>query len=308
MKDKDEIKQIIEKVLSQHAEFASEDEAFAFVGQYVNQRNAQADPALGGLSPNQVDPLVNLPWDYPEHPMQLNEGLSLSVLNAVPFLINARRFLSDLMQETLPNVTATGNLNRRFVGQMLARLDLEPGLADQIQKVCKVINEPDVFPLHVLRLVCDVAGLIRVRSKGYRVVKKHQSLLQETCAGQLYARLFKAYFTQFNLGFCDSFPDCPAVQTCIPFTLVQLARRAARWQDLTAISHDLLLPMAREEMQQSHRSIYDDDLLFIELRVLTHLEIFGLIECERAQKEEYVTRVSRVRTTRLFDQFISFAW
>ncbi|MCF7972378.1 MAG: hypothetical protein K9N55_01040 [Phycisphaerae bacterium] len=306
MKHKNKINEEIEQLLLQHGEFASEEEAFALVERYINQRNAQPDPALGGFSPDQVSSLLNLPWDDPGHPMQLNEMLSPSVLSPVRFLKNARLFLTDLMADTRPNATATGNLNRRFVAQMMERLDIEPRILNQIRRICKVINEPDVGEVHVLRLVCDVAGLIRLRGKSYQVVKEYETLLHESNAAVLYTILFEAYFTQFNLGYSDGFPDCPGIQSCIPITLAQLARRADQWQDLSTLSSHLLLPACREEIDASRFSIDDYDLFFVEIRILTHLETFGLIECQRQQKTKYTNRVTRLRKTGLFDQFISF--
>ena len=47
--------------------------------------------------------------------------------------------------------TATGNLNRVCVGQRLDRLELTPLYRDSLRRTCKVINQLDLWSLHLVR-------------------------------------------------------------------------------------------------------------------------------------------------------------
>ena len=82
----------------------------------------------------------------------------------------------------------------------------------------KVINEEDVFPLHIIKNVCQIGKLISRRNKRFTVPKKSQLLLEDEKAGELYFHLFAIYFRRFDLSYCDGFPKLENIQGTFDYT------------------------------------------------------------------------------------------
>src|SRR5947207_5908373 len=129
-------------------------------------------------------------WESPDSPLCLNANLNPADLSDSEFFLNARLFLSALAEEDGVTTTAAGNLNRAFVGRMFPRLKLSQPSRDTIQHVCKVVNEEDVWPLHLVRVISQCAKLVARRKKRFYLTKTGQALLSDGQAGALYRTLF----------------------------------------------------------------------------------------------------------------------
>src|SRR5579859_4021532 len=62
-------------------------------------------------------------------------------------------------------LTETGNLARSVVGEFARTMDWAAFDIDVVFSVCKVVNEPDIFPLHFIRRLAKLAKLVR-RERG----------------------------------------------------------------------------------------------------------------------------------------------
>src|SRR5438552_3504509 len=96
-------------------------------------------------------------WESPDGPLRLNADLKSADLANAEFFLNARLFLTALAEKDGAPVTATGNLTRVFVSQMFDHLKLTQPSRDSIRRFCKVINEQDVRPLHLVRVISECA-------------------------------------------------------------------------------------------------------------------------------------------------------
>jgi len=165
------------------------------IQQLMNARNNRPDPEMGGLSPNQVYRLINLPWEHPDFPIKFNKQLKLFDIKDSVFFTNPRVFLQTLLEfENEDTATAKGNLNRKFVKAVFDRLVLKRETKADILRFNKVINEEDVMPLHVARIVCEEARLIQCRKRKFLLTSKGKELLPEEKAGKLFYELFNSYF------------------------------------------------------------------------------------------------------------------
>ena len=125
-------------------------------------------------------------WTSPGGPWRLSTDLSLADLGTAAFFLNARLFLTAIVEENGASATATGNLNRAFVGRMCDRLEL-PSLSRQsIRRCCKVLNEHDLWALHSVRLVSQCARLVARRKKRFQVTKAGRALLPDGSRGVLH--------------------------------------------------------------------------------------------------------------------------
>jgi hypothetical protein len=293
----------IKRVLAER-QFSSMEELKQVVGSIVEKYNRRPQKEFGGLSPVQISWLVHSDWVSPDSAIHLSPNLTLGELKGARILVNARLFLTRALEEGGIKATATGNLTRKFVEGMLDRMALQDGHAESVCAVNKVINEEDLFPLHVLRILLVLAGLVR-RTKGvFRVSKKGEELLPEAKAGELYALLFFTKFRKFNLAYMSWGPEHGGIQESVAFALYQLSRRASTWQDAEALAEKLLLPTVIERLEPPD---YPGRVLSLcESRIFAPLEEFGLLERMDLSSEKKWRRPYEVRKTELFNRFLKF--
>jgi hypothetical protein len=201
------------------------------IGGIMDRFNQRPDDALGGLSPHQVERLLQLDWGQEGSPLVLNRGLSLEELAPSRDLRNTRTFLRLLVEEDGTKLTTSGNLNRAFVRRMMEEGDWVWFRGMAPEEIRQVWNEGDFFSLHRLRVLADLAGLIRKLKGRFVVTKKGKKLLQdEGGAGELFAVLFETQFRKMNLAYLDRHPAGPEFQHTIGYSLFHLGEAARDWR------------------------------------------------------------------------------
>jgi len=289
-------------------DFKSIEELNKKLQQDMDARNATPDPDMGGLSPNQVTRLVYFSWDDDRFPLRFNTQLSQAELKGSAFFANATIFMRTLVEQSDQNTaTAAGNLNRSFVKLVFDRLLMSDDHRRSILEFNKVINEQDVWALHIARVICQSAGLVHQRKNKFLVPKKHYALLSDERAGELYALLFKSYFTQFNVGYGDRLPTLACIQHTIPYSVYRLGRIADRYRGIEELAGEILLPAVEKEVQGAISSSFLKMEWILGKRIIEPLEKFGLLECKRKQLKGY-SEIEAVRKTALFDRFIRCEW
>jgi len=277
------------------------------IQQFIDAQNNQPDPEMGGLSPNQVWSLLRLDWDREDCPMRLNKNLTIDDLRDSDFFHNVRTFLNILLEmKDVDTATATaGNLKRKVVKAVFDQMRLSEKVREEIRIFCKAGNEQDVKALHVMRVVCECAGLIRRRKKRFLVLKKHAPLLSDNRAGDLFYLLFLTYFRKFNLGYYDGLPELHSIQGTIACTFYRLQTTADDYVPMKGLAEKILLPAALKEV--CSLPPYSKSELVLSLRVIEPLESLGLIECSW-EEGIALPQVASIRKTELFDKFIQFKW
>lgn len=274
----------------------------------MHAQNQTPDPEMGGLAAEQVYRLVYSEWDSVRSPLQLRRDLALEDYEASPFFLATRKFLLAILEGGGVKTTATGNLPRKFVAEMMD-VFLDAEYKEDVLRVNKVVNETDVFPLHISRIVCGVSGLIG-KSKGRFVVrKKCQKLLAPERAGELFSALFITYFRKFNLSFADGMPcEGVSLQSNIAYSLQRIQAIANDWQPIEGVGESILLPKVSDDIEQE---IVDRPYLtisrIVELRILSHLHRWGLLELNYEQGK-YVEELQSFRKTPLFDRVVGFSF
>ena len=219
-----------------------------------------------------------MPWDDDNFPLKFNKKLKLSELEKSVFLANATTFLKTLIESKNENTaTATGNLNRKFVKLIFDKLIIPEDHKESILKYNKVINEADVFPLHIVRIVCQSAGLIHKRKNKFLVSKKHHSLLADERAGELYALLFNSYFTKFNIGYVDGLPTLASIQHTIAYSIYRLGEIADSYRSVEGLAEEILLPAVLKEVKGGISKYVKVEWIF-RSRIFEPLIDFGLVD------------------------------
>lgn len=300
-----EVRKAIEEVMASE-EFTTPDEINSELAKLSRAHNTRPREEFQGLSPEQMIRLLYREWDSPDSGMQCREDLTLDEADTAEIFHNARVFLTALQHEKGVKATAVaGNLNRKFVLAMVETMRWPEGYTEELWFFNKVLNEEDVDHLHVLRIVLDIAGLIRRRKGRFLITKKGSTLLGEAKAGVLYTTLFRAYFTEFNLGYSDRIEEYPEVQQTIRYSLYVLGKAAHKWRSPEELAPIVFLPAVAQGFHD--RSYNDTAELLLQIRLVRPLERFGLLECER-EKGAHITFafIKSIRTTPLYDRFLQF--
>ncbi len=285
-------------------EFESLEEAQAFLERAAAAYNQQPQDELGGLSPAQMHDLLQGDW-FTAGPLRLNLEIVPDDVRDADLLVNARIFLTAVQEAGGVKATATGNLPRAFVALMLERLRFPAGYVEEIRRYNKTINEHDAYVLHVLRVILELAKLVR-RFRGKFVLRPAgRELLAESQAGTLYVRLFRTVFREFNLAYLDGGgPESSGLQHTVAFSLYRLSTAAVEWRNPYELAAEVVLPEVYDELVDPR---WDDEAAMrIEARLLRPLEWFGLLERRDLPSPNSFDRPYEVRKTVLFDRFIRF--
>lgn len=235
--------------------------------------------------------------------LRLRDDLTSAALGASIMLANARLFLEQLAPGGVP-ATAKGNLSRAFVLAMYERMRFSDH-QNEWRRYVKVTKEDDVRPLHILRVVLTVGGLIRKYRGRFVTTKRGAALAAESSAGALQAHLFRTFFGTFNLGYLGAYDD-PYLQSTVAYTLYMLRQMDDGWfapEDVRRIGHLGLSFMAETDQTEERRREWS-----FESRIIRPLEEFGLLEtrvCAPPEAPQW-ERKFEVRKTSLFDAFIGF--
>ncbi len=299
-----ELATAITKLISA-GEFESLDEVNAALSNLTHEHNTRGNPDFSGLSPESVGRLIYTEWGSPDNPMRLNHAVPHELLLRSRLFQNARTFLNLGLDARAMKATATGNLNREAVGRML-NIGVWPEIyVDRVMRCSKVVNEQDIFPLHVLRIILELAGLVQRRKGFFKTTKAGSRLLEEGSAGELFAKLFLTYFRKFNIAYEGRLPEFSSVQDTFAYSLYAVSKRFQHWTNPDPIANTLFLPVVCREITDAWPFDHAPRTIAYSY-ILRPLEEFGLLQNRAANALGVSYPDSNYKKSPLFDAFIAF--
>jgi len=279
----------------------------AALDRWQQTANATPDAETGGLSPKTVHRLLHEPWGGDQAIIQFRTDLPPKDLEGAKSFRRASRLMQVISAADGVKVTPKGNLNRALVGELLVDPEMAAG---EFREVClrqKVVNEEDFFPLHVAKLVCRCAGLLRLSKGRLTVTSQGSRLLGEDRAGALFVRLFTASFRKFNLAYAYwRHLDAPALQSCAGYTLYRLGSEALAWRSPEALYPKVFLPAVRGELEtELAGKAWTTPAKSAADRIFTPLLDLGLLE-GRFEQRNRLSYLEAVRITPLFRHVLAF--
>jgi len=250
--------------------------------------------------------LLRADWESSTGPMRFSPSLTLSDLADAAFFQNTRLLLAALADAHGTPATATGNLTRAFVGSLIDRLILPKITCESIRRVCKVINEPDLWSLHLARVVAESAGLVARRNKRFQLTRAGSALLPDAQAGALYRRLFLAYFRKFDLHYDFHLRDVPLIQQSLAVILWRLDTMARDWTPVLGLARQVLMRRVFEQLRAAMMSPYDKEEWILGGYVLNPLLDLGLLKRKSSSEWPGLTEKDEIQTTDLWRKFIHF--
>ena len=290
----EEIRSITSKLV-QNGKFSTLDDFNRALSVEIGRYNRRPREELAGLSFESLHWLLHCKWSEEEAPIRLNDSLPLEELEGSELFSNARIYLLGLDRWKEVRATGAGNLPRKFVKEMSEAFQLDDLYRDMLHCVNKVLNEGDFFPLHLVRVLCDLAGLAVKRKQRFRITQKGRALVEEEQSGPLFARLFDIHFRKFNLAYRFHFgPDAPSLQVSVPYTLYRISRLSEGPYELSRLAPDLVIPAVRNDCGEEELTS------LLRWRVLEPLRSFGLLEVSKDKSGLYLQKRP------LFERFLEF--
>ncbi len=264
--------------------------------------NLAPDPEMSGLSPEQVSRLIYYPWEADEFPMQMSNDLPLNSCERSRLFRNCRKLLIAIHAEGGVKITSGGNLTRAFVAQMTESLEINQENLAFTRKYKKTINEEDVWEIHLTRVICQAAKLIRPYRGKFRVLKKAESLLDDQHAGKLYKQLFIGLFTGFNLAYMDGRSPCHAIQRTLPYILYRLGKLTwDHWRTIEEMPSQVLLPAVLVEVEDECSTSYSQNAYeLLSYRALLPLVELGLLDGQQIDAPHGFSILKTVNLSPLF--------
>ena len=217
------------------------------------------------------------------------------------FVSNALIALQRIDDEFLPRLTMKGHFGRDMVAAMREAM-IWPGMeATEQYRTGKALREGDVWELHLLHRLIDLAGLIEGRAVLCQLTPLGREMLQPGRRGALQALLFRHLYWHADLSkLIETFPrGLPGrwPQDDMGVILWGLSNVAGEWQSV-----DTLMALTAVRDDAVARMHWNAEGSMFAGRVLGPLRWFGLLEYHGPLERFEVGW----RKTALFDRFLSF--
>ena len=205
------------------------------------------------------------------HAIRLEPDLPDAEISGSAITANSLFLLRRAAETGGLKLTATGNLSRAVVDEMCGIIKAPGYEKAELLRIQKVINEPDVLPLHFVRILTQAAKLLRTYRGKLVLTPLGRRMLAAERHGPLQAVLFHVAFWHLNLAYFDGYPLNSWPQSEVGVILWSLSASAHDWlprEPLTRLCAPPVIGVL--ELQ------WDIGSSAMEARVLRPLVWFGL--------------------------------
>jgi hypothetical protein len=235
------------------------------------------------------------------HAIRLEPDLADGEISGSAITENALILIQRAAEVGGLKLTATGNLSRAVVEEMCGIIKAPGYEKTELLRVQKVINEPDVLPLHCVRILTQAAKLVRTHRGKLIPTPLGRRLLAAEQHGPLQALLFHVAFWHMNLAYFDGYPLDSWPQSDVGVVLWSLSASANDW-----LPREILTRLCTIPVIGVLEATWDFGSSAMEARILRPLVWFGILEArtEPRSPTEVVDRLHRKAP--LFDRFVKF--
>ena len=276
----------------------------ALAERVFQRRNLRPRDEFCGLSADQMYRLLHIPFDSTEV-----VGFSDNFPNPpeAPALALVS-LLVDACGDKGLKATAKGYLPARFCREAAIAFWGEEGYKEMTFG-SEVRKELDFRELHVVRLVAQMAGLIRKYRGRFLRTKKCEKFLSSPSNGKLYLELFTAYTRKFNWAYNDGYDDLYIIQEAFLFSLFLIHRFGEEFRYSTFYEEKFLqaFPTALDEVSDPLYGSKEEQLKrSYSLRTMKRFaHFFGLIELD-SNSSTFISQSYKIKKSPLLDQLLSF--
>ena len=230
------------------------------------------EPAWTMLEFNSLNALRHEP-SASNHAIRLEPDLADAEISGSAVTANALILLRRAADTGGLKLTATGNLSRAVVEEMCGIIQAPDYDKAELLRFQKVINEPDLLPLHFIRILTQAAKLSRTHRGKLLPTPLARRMLAAEQHGPLQALLFHVALWHMNLAYFDGYPLDSWPQSEVGVILWSLSASAHDWlprETLTRLCTSPVIDVLEWE--------WDLGSSAMEARILRPLVWFGLLE------------------------------
>jgi hypothetical protein len=235
------------------------------------------------------------------HAIRLEPNLPPTDLSGSAVTRNALLLLRLSIETGGLKLTATGNLSRAVVAEMIEVVEWPDLDKSELFRFHKVINEADFLPVHFVRVLLEGTKLVRRRRDNPVPARLGKEMLVPERHGALQALLFHIPLWHMNLGYFDRKPIDSWPQSHTSIVLWSLSASANDW-----LHPDKLTRLCTVPVIGVLESDWDLGSFAMESRILRPLTWFGLLE-SRWEGKTGLGEPHLYRKTPLFDRFLKFS-
>lgn len=285
-------------------DFASIEEANAWLQDAMASYNLEAQADLGGLSPRQMAQLLADDWSG-RGVVRVARDLTWSEVRGSAWLQGARALLESTREQG--PIRLTGDLDVDDAA-ILVRAHAMLGAAEGLGLLgggfmTGELDPEDVFFSEVLELLI-YAGLFRTKGDTLAATKRGMALVSEARAGELYATLVRAFVAEMSLMELHEIPgQLGAIEAFKGFTVYRLLHDARRWRGAAWLADRVAHPdlWSSPELAGLPRDLRAGLMVLLVLGPMVQL---GLLEMSgRKGRPE-----PSFRCAPLFSRAVSFDW
>jgi hypothetical protein len=228
------------------------------------------------------------------------EDADPEAIRKVPLVVMIHALIERAVTSDGLMLTATGNLSRADVALLFEKLDWPDYDKDMVLAVNKVLNEIDVMPIHIARIVAQEGKLLRKRKARMYATKLAKEMISPGREPALFQTIFETLFWRINTGYFDrsSIEDWP--QDHVGVVLWCLSVSAHDWMPPSELTGICTLPYQGETLRA-----WDLPEYAVEARILRPLTWLGLMEQRRSVPDDAFSR-HEYRKSPLFDSVLKF--
>lgn len=276
------------------------------VEEVLDERFENDGDEIDGLSPEGFRKLVLTEWSDSDNPIKLNTSILEGRAAEVRFVENARILLETTLHESGINATEDGNMELDTVYVLLDKMDFGPASLDSPCEIQDVLDETEARPLHVLRVVLQVAGFLEKKEGAFHTTERGEEALDLRKSAEVMKRLFVTYFREFNLAYFTRGGELPEIQALFPWSLYRLDQldSAEGWMDRESFVELIAPPPLMDTDDEKRMELFT---VLFSSRVLNPLAKFDLLDTRGFGVQGVFQINSEYHKTSLFDRFMDFS-
>jgi hypothetical protein len=252
-----------------------------------NKYNNTGQDRFEGLSPEQMQGLLYGRWG--ENLITINQKKFDG--NDIPIIKQLKYFLNIINKNHEIKLTKVGNIPPAIVKAIYSQKFITDNMIET--GITKLTKETDVRSIVMMKILCKIAGLVRIYNNKISLTKKAEKIIN---SNDLFEYLFEVTCNKYNWAYFDSFIDENIGQFGYNYTLYLINKYGNDWKDESFYA-DLYFK-AFEHFKESDE-YYMLSGCYVH-RVLNQiLKYYGLIEYENKKIE-----IGNIRKTELFEKYV----
>ncbi|MBP1749521.1 MAG: motif domain protein [Deltaproteobacteria bacterium] len=265
------------------------------------KKNRTPSDDFQGISSEQMHRLLHFPFSSPDL-ITFSPNLTKTIKAPVMHLFN---LLLTAIGEKGLKTTATGNLPVKFMRQAA-----DEYFTEENKLPFEIRTETDFFDLHITRLVCGLAGLIRKYRGRFIMTTRLRKLLAEGGTAAVYTELFHTFLKEYNWAFRDGYPAFPIIQQSFAFSLYLFHRFGSEWNPPNFYTDCFIkaFPAILNEAASQLTYTAPENIVgsCYSLRCLEGFAVFfGLMDIEY-EGTDTIDRKFKLKKTALLDEVVNF--